>query len=651
VSTEISAGIQGLGNRSWRWAKVSDHPARIAVVVLYALLIFTGATTSSIGVGELRQDPGNPQGLQLGASSLIRSDEYNAFSPIAISIMATGTNPTTSDLAAPADVVHRFPSDGFFETFVYFDSTMLRAATFLPDEMVFAARWWLPAALLFLFLPKWFDQVGASRRMGWLAAFLIALSPAAAWWTMMPIQLIAYTIAGSSLVLSAYSNFTAGKRWLPVAQATAGGILLAGIPSFYIPWSLVLGLPVLAATALWLLTRPGSWLPKVKALGLAGGVALIFGVGTLLENRDGINALLDTVYPGSRRSTGEAQPFGFLFGAPSLSELKDAVPVGSNQSEMSTAFTITFVWAVLVWLALKAVDSWRENVVPLVLALFGGVWLLWCTFNFGPLGAKVPLLNYVQPARAAQVCGIIGSLLVAVLLSRLPRSPGWRLPLIAAISAGLITAYAGSQLQLTYLPTASRTEMLLAAAGVATAVFFVTRFPKSVYPVGLAALLAFIPVLGSNPLIFGLGDLRESTTAKYFYDEGKTSRENGTLWATDRAAVDTLMLANGVPSLTGVQRSGPNAEKWSVLDPEQRFANDWNRGGGFIQFVWTPGMPKSFANNGGDRTIVHIDPCDLKRAVPALTKITATQEISSPCLTFERELMWSGQSTRVYSVS
>jgi hypothetical protein len=651
VSTEISAGIQGLGNRSWRWAKVSDHPARIAVVVLYALLIFTGATTSSIGVGELRQDPGNPQGLQLGASSLIRSDEYNAFSPIAISIMATGTNPTTSDLAAPADVVHRFPSDGFFETFVYFDSTMLRAATFLPDEMVFAARWWLPAALLFLFLPKWFDQVGASRRMGWLAAFLIALSPAAAWWTMMPIQLIAYTIAGSSLVLSAYSNFTAGKRWLPVAQATAGGILLAGIPSFYIPWSLVLGLPVLAATALWLLTRPGSWLPKVKALGLAGGVALIFGVGTLLENRDGINALLDTVYPGSRRSTGEAQPFGFLFGAPSLSELKDAVPVGSNQSEMSTAFTITFVWAVLVWLALKAVGSWRENVVPLVLALFGGVWLLWCTFNFGPLGAKVPLLNYVQPARAAQVCGIIGSLLVAVLLSRLPRSPGWRLPLIAAISAGLITAYAGSQLQLTYLPTASRTEMLLAAAGVATAVFLVTRFPKSVYPVGLAALLAFIPVLGSNPLIFGLGDLRESTTAKYFYDEGKTSRENGTLWATDRAAVDTLMLANGVPSLTGVQRSGPNAEKWSVLDPEQRFANDWNRGGGFIQFVWTPGMPKSFANNGGDRTIVHIDPCDLKRAVPALTKITATQEISSPCLTFERELMWSGQSTRVYSVS
>lgn len=651
MSQEMSSTIQGLARRSWRWARISDRPARIAVVVAYVFLILTGATTSSIGVGELRQDPEHPQGIQLGASSLIRSDEYNAFSPIAISIMATGTVPTTSVLAAPADVVHRYSSGGFFETFVYFDSTMLRSAAVLPDEMVFAAHWWLPAVLLFLFLPKWFDQVGASRRMGWLAAFLIALSPAAAWWTMMPIQLIAYTLAGSSLLLSAYDSFKSGCKSVPILQATAAGILLAGIPSFYIPWSLVLGLPVLTATALWLLTRHGSWLPKIKALGLAGGVALLFGVGTLIENRAGINALLDTVYPGSRRSTGEAQPFGFLFGAPYLGELKDAVPVGSNQSEMSTAFAITFVWAVLVWLGITAVGRWRDNIVPLVLATFGGVWLVWCTFNFGPLGAQIPLLNYVQPARAAQVCGIIGTLLVAVLLSRLEPGPHWRLSLTAALSTGLITAYAGSQLQLTYFPTASRTEALLAAAGVALGVFCVTSFPKSVYPVGLAAVLAFVPVYGSNPLIFGLGDLRTSTTAKYFYEEGQVSRKAGTIWATDRAAVDTLLLANGVPSLTGVQRSGPDKEKWAALDPDRRFADDWNRGGGFIQFVWTPGAPTTFSNNGGDRTIVHIDPCDLKKAIPSLKHITATDNISASCLSFEKELTWSGKSTRVYSVS
>ncbi|GGH97680.1 hypothetical protein ACFFGR_01060 [Arthrobacter liuii] len=651
MSPQILSKLKSLILPVWRWVSVSDRMARIVVIALYVLVVLTGATTSSIGVGELRQDPASPEGSQLGTSSLIRSDEYNAFSPIAISIMATGAAPTTSYLAAPADVVHRYPTGGFFETFVYFDSTMLRSAAIFPDEMVFAAHWWLPAVLLFLFLPKWFEQVGASRKMGWLAAFLIALSPAASWWTMMPIQLIAYTIAGSSLLLSAYSGFEA-RRWLgPIVQSVIGGILLAGVPSFYIPWSLVLGLPVLAATVLWILTRQEKWLPKIKALGFTAGVALIFGVGTLLENRAGINALLNTVYPGSRRSTGEAQPVGLLFGAPSLGELRDAIPVGSNQSEMSTAFTITFVWAMLIWIALSSVSRWRENVVALVLGVSGGVWLLWSIFNFGPVGTQIPLLNYVQPARAAQVSGIIGTLLVAVLLSRLPRTPRWRLPVAAALTTGAVTAYAGSQLQLTYLPTMSRKEILLAGLGVAVVVLIVTRFPRSVFAIGLGAVLAAIPVYGSNPLLFGLGDLRTSPTASYFYSQGKASRDAGTLWATDRSAVDTLLLANGVPSLTGVQRSGPDESKWAVLDPEQRFANDWNRGGGFIQFAWTPGAPKTFSNNGGDRTIVHIDPCDLKKAFPALTHITASGELAASCLRLEQELTWSGQKTLVYSVS
>lgn len=651
MSPQMSSRLQSISLHAWRWVSASDRMARMAVIAVYAFLVITGATTSSIGVAELRQDPSHPEGYQIGSSSVIRSDEFNAFSPIAISIMATGAAPTTSYLAAPADVVHRYPSGGFFETFVYFDSTMLRAAAILPDEMVFAAHWWLPAVALLLFLPKWFEQVGSSRNMGWLAAFLIALSPAASWWTMMPIQLIAYTVAGSSLLLSAYCGFKSKRSALPLLQSVVGGILLAGIPSFYIPWSLVLGLPVLAASALWILSRKDGWLPKLKAVGFTAGVALIFGVGTLLENEKGINGLLNTVYPGSRRSTGEAQPFGFLFGAPALGELKDAVPLGSNQSEMSTAFTVTFVWAVVIWLGISAMGRWRDNVVALVLAFSGGLWLLWCSFNFGPMGAKIPLLNYVQPARAAQVCGILGALLVGVLLSRLPDNRRWRLSIASALATGLVTAYAGSELQLSYLPTMSRKEVLLAAAGVAVVVFIVTSFPKSAFSVGIAAALMAIPVFGSNPLIFGLGDLRASTTAKYFYSEGKVSRAAGSLWASDRPSVDTLLLANGVPSLTGVQRSGPDASKWTVLDPEQRFANDWNRGGGFIQFFWTPGAPPAFSNNGTDRTIVHIDPCDLKESFPSLTHITASQELSGSCLSLEKELTWSGQETLIYKVS
>ncbi|MCQ6271657.1 hypothetical protein M8J71_14330 [Pseudarthrobacter sp. R1] len=626
-----------------------DNPLRIAVIILYIAAVVLGATTSSIGMPTLRENPTAPLGLQLGEASPIRSDEYNAFSPIVLSIMATGAAPTTSVLAAPADLTHRYSSGGFFETLVFFDSSLLYTASFLPDAMVFAAHWWLPALLLFLFLPTWFEQVGSSRRWGWMAAFLIALSPAASWWTMMPIQLIAYTIAGSSLILSAYRRFTAHQRVVPALQCLAAGILIAGLPSFYIPWSLVLGLPMLVATVAWVIAHQGQWKPKLLALGCSGLTAMIFAAGMLWENREGINALLQTVYPGSRRSTGTAQSFALLFGAPGLAPMQDMLPVGINQSELSTAFTITFVWAVLLVVNLNFFGQLRENIAIIVVAIFGLLWLLWCTVNFGERGTSIPLLNYVQPARAAQVCGILGSILVCLLLARLPRKVNWKLPLTAAASCAVVTAYAVSSLQLSYLPEMSRSSIAAAAFAVGLCVFCATKFPSKVWPIVLTSVLAAVPVYSANPLLFGLGDLRDSETAKYLSAEGKRAAETNGVWASDFGPFDTVMLANGVPSMSGLQRSGPDTEQWKKLDPDASHANEWNRGGGFIHFQWaTTGEPMTFEAPVPDTTVVRIDPCDLKLRWPNLQAISSSQSLDAACLIPERTLTWSGKEFFVY---
>lgn len=634
-----------------RWIGTSDNALKAVVVLAYLILVIAGATTSSIGLPYLREDPNHPHGVQIGESSTIRADEYNAFSPIVLSIMATGGAPTTSSLSAPADIVHRYSSGGFFESIVFFDSSLVRSATWLPDAMVFAAHWWLPALLLFLFLPKWFAQVGAGRQWGWLAAALIALSPASSWWTMMPIQLIAYTVAGSSLLLSAFRNFSRRQLGLPVVQSIASGILIAGIPSFYIPWSLVLGLPVLVASVAWVFASRGAVKPKLLSLGTAGLTAMVFAGGVLWENRAGVTALLETVYPGSRRSTGAAQPFGVLFGAPALFPMTEMTPVGSNESELSTAFTVTFVLAAFLLASLKRIGSRRENAVISVMSAFGFIWLTWCTINFGAKGASLPLLNYVQPLRVAQVCGIIGTILVCLLLARLRPKTGWRLPAIAAIVCGLVTAYAASALQQTYLPVITHTFIALVAITVAVCVFCVTRFHDRLWPIALVSLLATLPVINANPLIFGLGDLRESTTAQFLREEGKLARTSGGVWASDLPAFDTVMLANGVPSLSGVQRSGPDVVQWSKLDPDQTEKHNWNRAGGYNFFNWTPGQPIKFDNNEFEVTIVRADPCLLKQQVPNLEGIASTFPQDGPCLVLVRTLKWSGHEMFIYKFS
>lgn len=633
-----------------RWLRTSDNALRAAVIAAYAVMVLLGATTSSIGMGHLRQDPENPLGTQLGLSSGIRSDEYNAYSPIALSVMATGGAPTLSEMGARADLVHRFTSGGFFETFVFFDSGLLKLAGFLPDANVFAAHWWLPVLLLLLMMPKWFEQVGGSRRMGWLAGGLIALSPCVAWWSLMPVALIAYTLTGASLMITAYHRFNR-RQWAPAAVAgLVGGILIAGMPSFYTPWSLVLGLPVLAASTLWILTRAGSWWTRIRPVLLTGITSAIFGAGLLLENREGLNALFSTVYPGSRRSSAEAQPFGLLFGAPALSPLQDgSMPVQANASEVSTSFTVAFIWIAVLLAGSRAVPSLRRGIAAWTVLAFGLVWLGWCLVELGSLGEKIPLLNLVPSVRSAQVVGVLGVIAVCLLLSMLDDAR-WKTAIVAAVSAGALTLSAASQMQAEYLPDMRFLVILAAGVAVALVILLVTRYPGRSWPVALAVVFAALPVYRANPLVFGLADLRESVTAKALYEEGAEARAQGTLWASNLGSFDTVSLANGVPTLSGLQRSGPDMDMWHRLDPDNRFEAAWNRGGGYVPFNWAPGSETNITTNGFDVTYVQIDPCVLAEAMPELGHIASTFELELDCLQPEQTLQWSGSPVYTYRV-
>ena len=642
--------VTDAGRRVQRWVCVNDRLARLITVLGFVVLVLFGITTSNIGIGELRQDPDNPLGLQIGKSRPIRSDEIYAFSTIAISILATHGAPSLSPLAARADLVHRFPTDGFFEQFVFFDSTMLRAAAVIPDHMLFAAHWWLPSLILLLAMPTWFNQLGRSRRYGWFAAILIVLSPASAWWSLMPVALIAYTIGGCVLMIAAFQRFEKGQRLAPVAMAVLGGILIAGLPSFYAPWSLLLGLPVLIASTLWILLRDGGWAPRLKSILITGGTAVVFGVGTLLENREGLQALLNTVYPGLRRAEADPQPLGRILGAPALGPLQFSEPVGINASELSSSFTVFFVWILVILLAAQWRLSFRDNIVEWTFGAWSALWIIWISLDLGPMSQKLPLLNLVTPPRAAQVVGVLAVILVSLLLSRWSPPASWRIPLMAGAACALATGYAASLLKASDLPSISTALVVLAAAAVGLSVAAVTKYPQRLWPLALCIVLAALPVARANPVLAGLGDLRASDTAKAVAAQAPAVRAEGKVWAADSGALNSLLMTNGMPSLSGLQRSGPDVAAWQKLDPESEFSNMWNRGGGFIFFSWTPGQPKSFGTNDFDATMVRIDPCELKTAWQSLDKIVSSRQLDAACLTLDSELQWQGQPAYVYAV-
>ncbi|MET4588877.1 hypothetical protein [Arthrobacter sp. 754] len=553
-------------------------------------------------------------------------------------------------MAARADLVHRYPTNGVFEQLVFFDGQILRLGAFVPHDVLFAAHWWLPTLFLFLAFPAWFKLMGLSTRYGWFAAGLIALSPANAWWSLLPVHMMAYTAAGCALMIAAFRAFEQMRRVRGSLLAIAAGILIAGMPSSYAPWAILLGTPLLVASTLFVLTRKASLRPRLVAVGITAGAAVVFGLGTLWENRAGLSAMTGTVYPGGRRSIAEPQPFGQIFDAPHLWQLLRSVPSGINSSELSTSFTVLFFVAALLFAVSWRAGGWLQRIPELTMACWAALWLAWMTLPLGEWSRSFPLFSLIPPYRVSQVIGMVAVVLVALLLARMRGDGTWRLALTAGIACGAVTVYAGELLRSSELPDLTVEASFTSAALVAFAVIVLVKFPHRVWPLTLICVLALIPVVRVNPVIAGVGDLRASSTAEWVANQAATVRESGKLWASNDPALNTLLLANGIPSLSGLQRSGPNLEAWRRLDPSGAESVNWNRGGGYIFFSWTPGAPTKWDNNDFDAVGVAIDPCTLGRAWPELDRILSTEPVTASCLTLDHQMIWQDKQVFVYGV-
>ncbi|WP_347041249.1 DUF7654 domain-containing protein [Brachybacterium nesterenkovii] len=129
------------------------------------------------------------------------------------------------------------------------------------------------------------------------------------------------------------------------------------------------------------------------------------------------------------------------------------------------------------------------------------------------------------------------------------------------------------------------------------------------------------------------------------------ARARGELWASDSLPINALMLANGVPAYTGLQRSGPDAEAWRALDPSGRSESSWNRGGGYVNLNRVEGAPTTISDDGYDSIYIQADPCTLAQTEPRISTVISTVPLaSSTCLVQRRTLTFSGTTHRIYEV-
>jgi hypothetical protein len=622
------------------------------VLATYVVLVLLGATTSSIGADPLRQDPHHPHGLELGHPQSIRSDEYLTESPISLGWITAGGQGIRNPLNEPPNFFHQLPS-GPVSAVVFFDGTAAMLGPWLPDSMLFAARWWLPTLLLLVALPVWFRQVTGSRRWGYLCAAVILFAPANAWWSGRPVNTLGFMFAGAALMLAAQDAFRGGRAARGLSACVLAAILMARFPSYYQPFAIILGFPVLVSTLVFMVSRDTARRAQVVTVVTTGVLGALFTAGTMLENLGPIKAGLDTVYPGKRISTGEALSFGKVFGAPVLGGLEGLQKSmsGTNASEASSAFVVLFVAAAVLWLGRGWHGSTPAHRVFVVWMAFTAFWLAWCTVSFGSLGSHLPLANLVPAFRAANDVGFLATVAFFLLMAHWRPDRAWRAaPFLAAAATGFVTLLAGMSWRSNGLPGLSLAQVWIGAALAAAVVLVLLLWPGRWFSWSATVVAVAALTVQVNPLVFGLGDLRSSTTAQSMVTAGRVARDTGTLWASDDSAFDALMFATATPALSGRQQIGPNRREWLRLDPDGSHENMWNRGGTFVRFRWSDQSGISWANPSPDQVLMTMSPCTLASLEPTLTRVVSRRPLPEDCVRLEERLRWSGRPRFVYAV-
>lgn len=655
---------------TWRirgsWA---DRLEVLLPVLGYLTMVVTGLTTSSLGL--LRQTLDKPLEGLVGGALPIRSDEWLTAVPIELATLANGAS-MRPPLSNGPDLIYQVSSGTPVESLVFLEGNLLRLGEWLPDAMLFAAFRGYHWLLLALFLPPLLRRLGANRPMSWLAVVLCFLAPATIWWSFMPIRILGFAAAGCYALMAARDRLERRHRVRGLLLSAIAGLLLARLVTYYVPWSLTIGVPLVLATGLFLVRERAGRAISLIAIGSGAAVSLLLLFGLFWENWSALQAELNTVYPGQRRATGAAQAPFQLFGAPGLFELDDyPAPVGTNQSEGSSAYLVAGLVAALLWPAARSGLSRPQAAALLGLAVPTAVFTAWSMFSWGPVGEAIPLLSALLPTRTAQTIGFPATILMCLVLSAWARRPaetaealdapasrrgavgrvlGSRATTVALV-ATVVTGYAVSDL-VRPLPEIPAWHLWLATLVTGVLVWAFVRYPRHWTPVVAAALVGVVAHADANPLMFGLGDLRTSAAADRARAFRAQETEAGTRMVTDSMGANALLVANGVPLLSGYQVTGPVQEAWEAIDPTGQYEGVWNRGASYLLFAFDKkrGQEPEVVAEQLDVIRVHTDPCWLAESPFEVSRVVAEAPLDSPCARRTGTFMWNGVPQHVYEL-
>ncbi|KXT84045.1 hypothetical protein STRDD11_01147 [Streptococcus sp. DD11] len=442
-----------------------------------------------------------------------------------------------------------------------------------------ALSWyWCFKIITFILLAFEFTMIltKGNKALSSVAAFFITYIPAIQWWFMQHLgDVVWFTLLA---LVAIYHYFNSKKTsskigFAALLSSSLIGFVLVIYPAFQVIFAYIILMYFLVHFFRALRKKElkkEDWIIMAVTLCVTG---LVVGI-SLYQSLDAVLASLETVYPGSRVSTGGGTPIAVIASLFLNIFLPYKLPSILNQVELASSLNfLPFLLLTLPFILDK--KHLKENLFGLFLSLYS-VFLLFYVFVGVPEWlAKLTLFSFVTSGRAWQALAVISVFVSFWFINyvwHLDRRKIMKVVLPLSLLSFFFCVYliVSNQMYRDYI---SRGMTLLAASFVLLSFLLGVFKYKRLFALSMLAicLLAGFTV---NPIVSGIGVVEDKKLSYAIKDI--VQKEPQAVWMTDNNMLYNYPQMFGAKMINGV-RFYPDREEMKKIDTKGQYENEWNR--------------------------------------------------------------------------
>ncbi len=505
----------------------------------------------------------------------------------------------------------------------------------------YSFRWYSRLIFSFLINIEFFLLITKDNKLlSFAASSMIILSSFYQWW-----YFPAFATALPALFVYAHGFLHSTVTYKKVLNAI-GAAIFAGFYALnlYPAWQVPIGYLIIAL-AVWFVVDNIEEIKKINrkdVLIILATMAFIVAmiVGFISDRMTYITAMMNTIYPGKRFSSGGMtiqRIFNYI--AAALFPFRDASNA-SNDSSCISLFPIPFIFAIYYQVKYK-----KKNVLLFVLTIYTAILLVFTTVGFPAKLSTITLMSYVTGKRAIEVLSYSEVLLFAALFSVWKKEEKFKPVMAGAVALAWIicSIYIADRDVTQYMTNKYKifAFVLLGFAAFALISNVSAKYLKASYFVII--LFAIITGVYVRPISKGL----ESITSKPLYENAREiiDRDPKAKWISQGTCLCNYMVACGAPSIDFCNLY-PNLKLWEMLDPTGEYSECYNRM--FYPYLAFTDEETTMSNPQPDVAVINLSYKDMKKTEVKYVASVSPLDIDNEYVRFDN--LYESDGGYIYKV-